>query len=164
MVLIGGLISCQDAKNTTTSATESAAITTPTNDYYLPSILSGTTLGQDGATVLKNRPQAVRVNTLVETPYERFTENSDFEDYTTIDYDFEHADPQRLVKIRLLHTNMDALRTTLKTFGGKLVDNNHAIYKRALSDQTSVFAQVTNRSILYYLKDHEPVLVPTKDR
>lgn len=164
MVLIWGFVSCQDTKHTTASIPESTAATKPTDDYYLPSILSGTALGQDRATVLKNRPQAVRVNSFVETSYEGFTENSDFEDYNTINYDFEHANPHRLVHIRLLHTNINALKATLKTFDGKLIDNNHAIYERVLSDQTSVFAQVTNRSVLYYLKDHQPVLLPTKDR
>ncbi len=161
-VLLCGLISCQNTKKATPSS-ENTSVATE-NEAYLPSILAGIALGQPRSTTLGARPQANRVNTLIETPYESFTENSAFEDYTSIYYDFERVEPQKLVRLRLMHTNMDAVKASLEAFSGKLVDNNQAIYERTLNEDKTVLAKVTNRNITYYLKGHEPNFPKTRAR
>lgn len=163
IVLWCSVSSCQDAKNTAQTTTETTETVVSEDKPYLPSVLSGTQLGQPRTAVLAARPKANRVNTLVETPYESFTENSALEDYTSIYYDFERVEPQNLVRLRLMHTNMDALKASIEIFGGKLVDNNQAIYERVLNEQSTVRAKVTNRTILYYLKEHEPVFSKTRE-
>ena len=140
------------------------AVSTPTQEAYLPAVLAGLDLGDTQAEVLKARPQAHRVNSLVETPYDSYAEDNIGTGYTTAYYDFERTPEHHLARLRLLHQNTETLQATLKAFDGTLQNNSQGIYRRILTDKTPVYAQVTNLQITFYLEGHAPQRIQAPDR
>lgn len=158
------LMACQDTKTAADQTNTTSTTTNAADDLYLPALLSGIQLSQVKAAVLGARPKANRVNTLVETPYESYTEELIPEGYTSAYYDFDRVEPQRLVRLRLLHSDAEALQQTIKAFGGTLTDSNTSIYSRTLSDKSTIYAHVKNREVMFYLKGHEPAFSKTRER
>lgn len=148
--------SCQSTTKTATKTT--------TPESYFPALWSDIQLGHSKTAVLGARPNANRVNALVETTYESFTEDLPQEEYTSVYYDFSRTSPQQLVRMRLLHYNIAAFKESLNLFGGTLTDNANSIYTRTLTDKSKVHIQTINTKIIYFLPNHQPAISKTKVR
>lgn len=131
---------------------------------YLPTFLKDIQLGQDQATVLKLRPAAHVVNTLVETPYQQFTEDIELEDYTSVYYDFEKTGEKRLVAISILHKDEESTAATFENFGGEVSKDNPNGRTRSGEGEEKIYATQKGRKVKFYLSSATPKTPPASNQ
>lgn len=138
--------------------------TTANSKDYLPAFLKGVELGQPQATVLKLRPAAHVVNTLVATPWQQFTEDIELEDYTSVYYDFEKTGEKQLVAITILHKDQSNTTATFENFGGKISADNPNGRTRQGATEEKIYASQKGRKVTFYLPIAAPENPPTSNQ
>ena len=137
---------------------------TASSKDYLPAFLKEVELGQTQATVLKLRPAAHVVNTLVATPWQQFTEDIPLENYNSVYYDFEKAGERQLVAITILHKDESSTAATFENFGGKISADNPNGRTRQGTAEEKIYASQKGRKVTFYLPIAAPENPPTSNQ